>query len=80
MEAETRRVDEAAEIYLRKLDKLVEQGIPLAQAKRLAMIVAAAWLDADADRARWQPLITAALLRRSGTILVSRSDLDALQY
>lgn len=59
-----RTADDAVEVYVDAIDRLVEQGEPLKDARRIAMSVAVSWLDAMAEQQSWEPLVEAALAAR----------------
>jgi hypothetical protein len=62
--AATHTVGGAADIYLDRLRRGLALGDRLADAKSRAITIAVAWLDANIDRAKWQPRIEAVLAKR----------------
>ena len=70
MEGEERTVEGAVDVFLERLDRLVAQGLPLAEAKTIAMTIAVCWLDPMADWPRREAQIREALTRRSAPVII----------
>ena len=61
MEVPERTVDGAASVYLQRLNRLVDQGVALSEARALSMNAALVWLDEHADREKWRPVVKQAV-------------------
>ena len=62
---ETDVVERAAGVFIDRLDRLVDQGLSLRDARPVALVVAQASNEDEPNFEYWAPLIEAALARRA---------------
>ena len=58
-------VERAAGVFIDRLDRLVDQGLSLRDARPVALVVALATIEDEPNFEHWAPLIEAALARRA---------------
>lgn len=74
MEADAQTVEDAVSVYLERLERLVGQDMPLAEAREIAMRIATTWVDSQADRTYMESQIQAALVKRNAPVIVDLPD------